>query len=619
MRGNRDVMNRSQKFLWIFFNVFLITAGTLALAFSLPQYEGARHLADNLAPDHSFERFTPVLYLALRVPFIILGTFSVLTGILSGVKKQISQVIFMKVTQKIVFALKRLKTDTIMLLQHAIPHDPLWAKLGVLVITFAGLVVRLLYINRPMIHDEAYTYVAFASGKLVDGLADYHLPNNHLLHTFFVHLSTRLFGIAPWAVRLPALTAGVLTILAVYKLTSSLYNRKSGLLAASFVAMSPYLIDYSTNARGYTMIALLTLLTWSLGNYVRTHANSAAWLLMGILGALGFYTVPVFLYPYGILFTWLLLSCLFNDISSDYAYRLHFLKWMILAGLTTIFLTALFYAPVFIRSGIGAVIGNTFVKSLTLNEFFQVFPDRMIETWIQWTQGVSPVFIILLLVGLVCSIIFHRRSSTTRIPIQAAVIFCLVPLLLIQRPNPWTRIWTTLLPVILMWSAAGLVNSWEVIGLKIKRSLPLDTFACTLTVIIVLFTGSLRVYSSFRNVTAIGSVEKIVLYLRDNIASDDIVVVSPPDDAPLWYYWQLYEMPKATLQTKNRSFQQAYVVVNLPGNQTIDQVINERGPDIGFVNLENQQIIGQFGNDDLFLVQANSEVLEKALRDYNNN
>jgi len=110
-----------------------------------------------------------------------------------------------------------------------------------------------------------------------------------------------------------------------------------------------------------------------------------------------------------------------------------------------------------------------------------------------------------------------------------------------------------------------------------------------------------------------------VLYLRDNIASDDIVVVSPPDDAPLWYYWQLYEMPKATLQTKNRSFQQAYVVVNLPGNQTIDQVINERGPDIGFVNLENQQIIGQFGNDDLFLVQANSEVLEKALRDYNNN
>jgi len=48
-------------------------------------------------------------------------------------------------------------------------------------------------------------------------------------------------------------------------------------------------------------------------------------------------------------------------------------------------------------------------------------------------------------------------------------------------------------------------------------------------------------------------------------------------------------------------------------------VINERGPDIGFVNLENQQLIGQFGNDDLFLVQANSEVLEKALRDYNNN
>ena len=48
-------------------------------------------------------------------------------------------------------------------------------------------------------------------------------------------------------------------------------------------------------------------------------------------------------------------------------------------------------------------------------------------------------------------------------------------------------------------------------------------------------------------------------------------------------------------------------------------MINERGPDIGFVNLENQQLVGQFGNDDLFLVQANLEVLEKTFRDYNNN
>ena len=57
--------------------------------------------------------------------------------------------------------------------------------------------------------DEAFTFLRFASQPLLEGLTTYAEPNNHLFHTLLVHISTSLFGDQPWAIRLPALLAGV--------------------------------------------------------------------------------------------------------------------------------------------------------------------------------------------------------------------------------------------------------------------------------------------------------------------------------------------------------------------------------------------------------------------------
>ncbi|PKO04579.1 MAG: hypothetical protein CVU41_16175 [Chloroflexi bacterium HGW-Chloroflexi-3] len=45
---------------------------------------------------------------------------------------------------------------------------------------------------------------------MANGLSDYHFPNNHVFHTFLVHLTYKLFGPYEWAVRMPAFIASLL-------------------------------------------------------------------------------------------------------------------------------------------------------------------------------------------------------------------------------------------------------------------------------------------------------------------------------------------------------------------------------------------------------------------------
>ena len=71
-----------------------------------------------------------------------------------------------------------------------------------------------------------------------------------------MHLAYLGLGNQPWVLRLPALLGGVLLVPATYALARLLFSPRAAVLSASFVAVSSYLVEYSTNARGYTLQAL---------------------------------------------------------------------------------------------------------------------------------------------------------------------------------------------------------------------------------------------------------------------------------------------------------------------------------------------------------------------------
>lgn len=76
-------------------------------------------------------------------------------------------------------------------------------------------------------------------------------------------LATRI-ELIPELLRLPSLVAGVATIPIVYAVGARTVGRGAGLLAAALTALSPFMIFYSAEARGYgLMIALVLLSTLS--------------------------------------------------------------------------------------------------------------------------------------------------------------------------------------------------------------------------------------------------------------------------------------------------------------------------------------------------------------------
>src|SRR5215203_4846783 len=130
-------------------------------------------------------------------------------------------------------------------------------RLTAAVLLAGALLIRLLYMRQPIRHDEAYTYLYFASQPLGSALSDYTVPNNHLFHTLLVKAVTSVLGGSLPAIRLPAFVAGLLVVPAVYLLTRrSSGDRAAALIAMAAAAVWPELVHYSTNARGYSFIAL---------------------------------------------------------------------------------------------------------------------------------------------------------------------------------------------------------------------------------------------------------------------------------------------------------------------------------------------------------------------------
>jgi uncharacterized membrane protein len=228
------------------------------------------------------------------------------------------------------------------------------AVLGaVVILAFAA---RLPFLFLPIAFDEAHTFITYASKPLSEALSTYSAPNNHLFHTLLVHLLTR-FSSAEAVIRIPAFGAGVAVVLAAYWLGRRLYSRDAGLLAAALTAGSSALIEYSTNARGYTLLTLFTLLLFVNATFIFEGGSWRRCATYALIAALGAYTLPIMLYPFAGISIWLAIML---RRSGQTRRLITLVGTVILTGI----LTVLLYVPVLLRSGAESVIGNAFVQPL---------------------------------------------------------------------------------------------------------------------------------------------------------------------------------------------------------------------------------------------------------------
>jgi len=326
------------------------------------------------------------------------------------------------------------------------------------VILLIGLYLRVIDLNQSIAYDEAYTFIHFASRPFKHILADYSAPNNHIFHTILVGVSYRLFGGEAWALRLPAFSAGLLMIPAMYIAARRFFSQHQSLAAAGMVAVTPLFINYSVNGRGYTLLVLFALLLANFGAILVVEHSKSALIAFTLTAALGFYTIPIFLYPMAGISLWVVVTSLFTQEPPQEKLRGLgvFLGACLLAGLLTLVL----YSPVILfGGGLSSIIGNEIVKSLSWSTFLENIDPRLLKAWNKWMIGIGPAFEYAFLGGFLISVLLYRKVSNQKLllPLQVFLALAVAVLLVLQRVSPLPRIWIYLEAFYLMFAAAGLV------------------------------------------------------------------------------------------------------------------------------------------------------------------
>jgi 4-amino-4-deoxy-L-arabinose transferase-like glycosyltransferase len=168
-----------------------------------------------------------------------------------------------------------------------------WPVLASIALAFG---LRLINLGgRPLWYDEAFAvlYAEKPFGALLYGTltrvegaaADVH----PLFFYSILHAWMGIVGQSPLAVRALSALLGTATVVVTYLLACRLFDRRTGLAAAVIVAVAPFPIYYSQEARMYALLGLAAITTAYF--FVRAWAGGRKgdWIAFGFFGALTLY------------------------------------------------------------------------------------------------------------------------------------------------------------------------------------------------------------------------------------------------------------------------------------------------------------------------------------------
>ena len=263
------------------------------------------------------------------------------------------------------------------------------------IIILVAAILRLWKLGQvPFMHDEFSALLRTRFDNFHDFIQQGVMPDSHPIGVqLFLWVWVRLFGWSEFWVKLPFALMGIGSVYLVYLIGKQWFNRKSGLFAAAFFAVSQFTVFYSQLARPYAAGLFFVLLM--------------AWFWYKIVFGT---TVPT-------------LGTYIGFALSAWACSL--MQYFSIAQAGLIFLTGLFFLPkerrkAYWLSGIGAVV----LFAPTLPIFYQqLFVSGSIGGWLsapkpsfltdflQYTMNYDTLFIFAVGIIILLPVILGRRSK----------------------------------------------------------------------------------------------------------------------------------------------------------------------------------------------------------------
>jgi len=440
--------------------------------------------------------------------------------------------------------------------------------------------------------------------------------NQTALSTIVVHFLLA-FRPVEFMARLGSAIFGVLTIFAVYALGKRFFSRGEATIAATFVAVSPFLIKYSQYARAYALFAFLSLLSLYFFYEGLKGSSKRAWPLYSLCTGLAVYNHLVAClilvgYAAFVGFLWLERRFLVRKRASPPSKDEIQLKKFFLWTAAFLAVDALLY--VLNPDVLDFLLGSA-QKAVS-----QPAGYRISLLWINaiLKEQIAPYFNIfyglslaLILIGAVASLKSHFRQT------MLFLFYILIPYVAFIAINPREtnylsafRFFIFILPVILLMVARGIIvlcrlGASALSRLKIKRSPLFETAtAVTLTVLMAsgFFANLKPYYTMFWRLNRLQIDPPVADYLRHNVKSDALIYFD--------------EFPMSTLNTivnpltKDLRYEDAAAMIR-------DHVVPRQGEnDLLFYNLSWEEFNGFIaGRDvDLWVVTKLDNVGRRALR-----
>lgn len=157
-----------------------------------------------------------------------------------------------------------------------------WRISGIVLAFFVYFFLRLYRLGyHDFWYDEIYT-VGYARCPW----RNWNAP----LYWILQHYWIKLFPISEFSLRFPSLIFNFLSIILVFLLGKELFNKKAAIIAGIFIGLSPFHLWYAQEARDYSMVLFLGLLSSLLFYQALKKEKNRLWIYFILVSIAGLYT-----------------------------------------------------------------------------------------------------------------------------------------------------------------------------------------------------------------------------------------------------------------------------------------------------------------------------------------
>jgi hypothetical protein len=407
-------------------------------------------------------------------------------------------------------------------------------KRVVLLLVLAGAALRSALLFEPVTYDEAHAYIRFSSRSFSDILSDYSLPGNHILHTLLVKLSTGVLGVGTWQMRLPALLAGIATLPLLYLFTRAMFNRYIAMLALALAAGSGPLIELSALARGYSLSWMFFLMALLMGRYVAKRNSVIAAVLLGLINALGFWSVPTMLYATAMVYAWLPMYIL-DRYDSTVRRRL---GRVLLSVVLFLVFSALLYTPVMLGHDVAQLFYHPMMGDNSWEAFSASHYGATVDLWIWISETGSNGASIMGMLGLLYAIYVSSKFRFLLVALVAGA----VPLVIVQRLVGPPQTWAYSILIFHIGSGIAIFYLLKLIEERLAPSFSKRLRTQVASVALLVGFGTAALFALFRpgRIERFGDAARAAGFIAPALAPADRVMAEFPWDAPLEFYLRAY-------------------------------------------------------------------------------